>query len=141
MSDNSLVNLGELSKPFTVLIEKISHAVGTLYEPVKIEKVAKAEAKAAKIKAQSEIEVTDLQRRAEQRRFEEEERNQKNMEDITAKAGPHLNQDANPEAMDDDWIANFFDKCRIVSNSEMQSLWSQVLAGEANSSWYLFKKN
>ncbi len=34
--------------------------------------------------------------------------------------------------MDDDWIANFFDKCRIVSDSEIQSLWARVLAGEAN---------
>ena len=34
--------------------------------------------------------------------------------------------------MEEDWIANFFDKCRIVSDSEMQSLWARVLAGEAN---------
>ena len=54
------------------------------------------------------------------------------MEDITAKAAPHLNEDANPDAMDDDWVANLFDKCRIVSDDEMQSLWARVLAGEAN---------
>ncbi len=133
MSDNSLVNLGELSKPVTVLIEKTSKAVGTLYEPRRIRNVAKAEAKAEKIKAETEIEITDLQMRAEQRRLEEEARNQKNMEDITAKAAPHINEDANPEAMDNDWIANFFDKCRIISDSEMQSLWARLLAGEANS--------
>ncbi|MCA1623049.1 MAG: DUF2806 domain-containing protein [Acidobacteria bacterium] len=34
--------------------------------------------------------------------------------------------------IEDDWIANFFDKCRIVSDKEMKSLWSKVLAGEAN---------
>ena len=77
MSNNSLVNLGELSKPATVLIEKISDAVGTLYEPVHIVKVAEGEVKAAKIKAESEIEITDLQRRAERRRFEEDARHQK----------------------------------------------------------------
>ena len=54
------------------------------------------------------------------------------MEDITAKALPHLEQDADPDAMEDDWIANFFDKCRIVSDDDMQKLWSRVLAGEAN---------
>ena len=54
------------------------------------------------------------------------------MEDITAKAAPHLNEDANPNAIEDDWIANFFDKCRIVSDGEMQSLWARVLVGEAN---------
>ena len=34
--------------------------------------------------------------------------------------------------MENDWIVNFFDKSRIVSDNEMQDLWSRVLAGEAN---------
>ena len=54
------------------------------------------------------------------------------MEDITAKALPSLSEDANPDSFEDDWIVNFFDKCRIVSDKEMQELWSLVLAGEAN---------
>ena len=35
--------------------------------------------------------------------------------------------------MDNDWTVNFFDKCRIVSDDDMQTLWSRILAGEANS--------
>lgn len=132
MSDNPLANVGDLGKPFDTLVKKIAKGVGTLYEPRRIRNVAEAEAEASKIKAESEIEITDLHRRAEQRRIEEEAKHQKNMEDITAKAAPHLNENANPDAMEDDWIANFFDKCRIVSDGEMQSLWSRVLAGEAN---------
>lgn len=132
MSDNPLANVGDLGKPFDTLVKKIAKGVGTLYEPRRIKNVAKAEAEAEKIKAASDIEITDLHRRAEQRRIEEEAKHQKNMEDITAKAAPHLNKDANPDAIEDDWIANFFDKCRIVSDGEMQSLWSRVLAGEAN---------
>ena len=31
-----------------------------------------------------------------------------------------------------DWMANFFDKCRIISDEEMQGLWAKVLSGEAN---------
>ena len=54
------------------------------------------------------------------------------MEDITAKAVPQLNENANPNSMENDWIVNFFDKSRIVSDDEMQGLWSRVLAGEAN---------
>ena len=132
MSDNPLANVGDLAKPFDTLVKKIAKGVGTLYEPRRIKNVAKAEAEAEKIKTASEIEITDLHRRAEQRRIEEEAKHQKNMEDITAKAAPHLNEDANPDAMDDDWVANLFDKCRIVSDDEMQSLWARVLAGEAN---------
>lgn len=132
MSDGLLANVGDLAQPFDTLVKKIAKGVGTLYEPRRIKNVAKAEAEAEKIKAASEIEITDLHRRAEQRRIEEEAKHQKNMEDITAKAAPHLNEDANPDAMDDDWVANLFDKCRIVSDDEMQSLWARVLAGEAN---------
>ena len=140
MSNNSIINLGELSKPVTVLIEKISDAVGTIYEPHQITRVAKAEAKADKIRAESDIEITDLQIRAEQRMREEETRNQKNIEDITTKTVPHINENANPEGMDDDWIANLFNKCRIVSDDEMQSLWARVLATEANSPGSLSKR-
>ena len=129
---NSIIDLGKLSKPIDTLIKKIAKGVGGSVEPWQIERVAKAEAEAARIKAESEIEKTDLHRRALHRLVEEEARHQKNMEDITAKALPQLNKEAEPDAMEDDWITNFFDKGRIVSDNEMQSLWSQVLAGEAN---------
>jgi len=33
---NSLINLGEISKPATVLVEKISDAVGRLFKPIKL---------------------------------------------------------------------------------------------------------
>ena len=136
-------NVGDLVKPIDTLIHKISDATGVLYEPRRIRREAKAESDAAItsakaeaavdiIKAESEIEITDLHQRAAQRLIQEEAKRQKNIEDITAKAMPHLNEEAKPNAMEDDWIVNFFDKCRIVSDSEMQSLWSRVLAGEAN---------
>ena len=38
-----------------------------------------------------------------------------------------------PELVENDWITNFFDKCRTVSDSDMQRLWAYVLATEANS--------
>lgn len=133
MSDNPLVNLGELSKPATVLIEKISDAVGGIFKPYQIVRVAKAEAEAEKIRADSEIVVKDIHRRAMHRFLEEEAKKQKNMEDITQKALPNLNDDAKSENVENDWITNFFDKCRLISDSEMQGLWSRVLSGEANS--------
>lgn len=131
-TSNSLVNLSGLTKPADTLIKKVSDAVGGWFAPYQIRRVAKAEAEAALIKAQSEIEITDLHRRAAHRFIEEEAQRQKNMENITAKALPQLDENAKPESMDNDWVANFFDKCRIVSDDEMQGLWSRVLAGEAN---------
>ncbi len=63
---------------------------------------------------------------------EEEAKRQSNMENIISKALPQLDDTGDPSQMDDDWITNFFDKCRIVSDDEMQNLWSRVLSGEAN---------
>lgn len=129
----SLVNLGKLSKPADTLIKKVSSAVGGIFEPWQIKRVAKAEAEANLIKAKSEIEITDLHRRAMHRFVEEEAIRQKNMETITEKAIPRLKDGSDPSKMEDDWVTNFFDKSRIVSDSEMQDLWASILAGEANS--------
>ena len=54
------------------------------------------------------------------------------MEGIARKALLDLDAHARPDAIEDDWIAHFFDKCRLISDDEMQSLWARVLAGEAN---------
>ena len=135
MSDDnstSLVNLGELSKPANTLIEKVSFAIGGVFEPWQIKRVAKAEAEASLIKAESEIKITDLHRRAMHRFVEEEANRQENMEEITKKSIPHLDETSNPANMEDDWLTNFFDKSRIVSDEEMQTIWANVLAGEAN---------
>lgn len=128
----SLVNIGELSKPADTLIKKVSSAVGGLFEPWQIKRVAKAEAEANLIKAKAEIEITDLHRRAMHRFVEEEASRQDNMEKITEKALPQLQETADPSKMENDWVTNFFDKSRIISDDQMQNLWSSILAGEAN---------
>ncbi len=133
MSDpNSMINLGELSKPATVLIEKISDAVGGIFKPYQIKRIAKAEAAASLVEAESQIQITELHRRAMHRFIEEEAQKQANIETITSDSLPLLEDNSSPEKVEDDWITNFFDKCRIVSDAEMQQLWSKVLAGEAN---------
>lgn len=131
--DGFLINLGDLSKPATVLVEKISDALGGYFKPYQIKRVAKAEAEAEIIKAQAQIEVTELQRRTLERFVAEEAKKQENIEKITEKAIPELEDSAKPQNIEDDWITNFFDKCRIISDNEMQSLWAKVLSGEGNS--------
>ena len=128
----NLIDLKSLTKPAEMLIKKISNAAGILYEPNRIKREAEAQAKADLIKAKSEIEITGLQKRSARRWMIEEMIHQQNMESITAKALPQLNENADASQMDDDWLANFFAKCRIVSNDEMQTLWSRILAGQAN---------
>jgi Protein of unknown function (DUF2806) len=134
MSDgNSIINLGDISKPAVVLIEKISDAVGGLWKPTQIRRLASAEADANRIKAIADIEITELQQRALQRFVLEEAKKQENIESITKKALLYLKEDAEPANIEDDWIVNVFEKCRLISDEQMQLLWAKILAGEANS--------
>lgn len=131
---NPLINIGDLAKPATTLIEKISDAIGGLYRPRQIKRIAQAEAEAEKIRALAKIEIDDeLQKRALTRFVAEETRKQLNIESITSKAIEDLSEDARPQDMEADWIAHFFDRGKLISDEKMQSLWAKVLAGEANS--------
>lgn len=134
MADNntSLINLGDLSKPATVLIEKISEAIGGVFKPYQIRRVAEAEAQAKKIEAVAEIKIKDLQQRALRRFLAEETIKQNNMENIIRKALPYLKADAKPQNIENDWITNFFDKSKLISDEQMQVLWAKILSGEGN---------
>ena len=118
-------------------INKISGAVSWYTAPRQIIRVAEAEAEAelirAKSKAESEnVELFDLIKRAEFRSTVEQIEQQMNLEKIMLKTLFRLSEDAHPENMDDDWIRNHFDRCRNVSDEDMQELWAKILAGEAN---------
>ena len=140
MDSSSLVNLGDITKPATVLVEKISDAVGGIFKPHQMRRVAKAEADIALIQAQNEIEITALHQRGLLRWVEEIAEQQFNMEEITSKALPLVGEDASPQFMHKDWITNFFSKCRGISDSGMQELWARILAGEANRSGSFSRK-
>jgi len=135
MNDGSpLINidLKGVAKTAETLIEKVSDAVGGIAKPGQIVRVAKAAAKAELIRAENRIEISETEERALQRMVHEEGKRQENIENITAKTIPLLSEDAKPEDVEDDWITHFFDKCRLVSDEEMQTLWSSVLAGQSN---------
>lgn len=144
-------DLGGVSEPAKALIEKCGDALGAMAHPYQIVRIAKAEAKASVIKAEAGIEVrkinalgnlevSEVQKRAVERLLFEEGKKQQNMEGIVAKALPEVSEEADPSQIDDDWLGNFFDKCRLVSDQEMQFLWGKVLAGEANASGTYSKK-
>ena len=132
----SLVDLSGFSKPANTLVTKIANAFGRQFDPSQRIRMAEAEAQADRIlrvsATETDIEVADLRQRAATRFANEEMTKQLNMESIIEKAIPNLNDDANPEEMENDWIMNFFDKCRMVSDGEMQQIWAGILAGEGN---------
>lgn len=51
---------------------------------------------------------------------------------ITTIAGQNMLPTAKPEQVDDDWLAQFMDKARLVSNEQFQILWGNILAEECN---------
>lgn len=132
-NETALVNIGDLAKPATTLIERVSDAIGGVFKPFQIRRVAEAEADAMITTAKAEIEITDLQHRAFRRFLTEEAKKQANLEAITAKAIPSLGEESEPQNIEEDWLVNFLDKARLISDEEMQELWARVLAGEANS--------
>ena len=124
---------GAISEPVTVLVERVSDAVGGLLKPWQIKRVAQANSDAALILAKGELEVTDLQRRTGERLLVEEMRKQEHMEQILSQAIPHIDDEtASPQDIDQDWIANFFERGRLVSDQTVRELWARILAGEAN---------
>ena len=136
----SIVNLGELSRPATVLIEKVSEGFAGYFKPFQIKRVANAEAEADRIRAASRIEVSDMEERALARMVAEEGQKQENIEEITRKAIPNLSDAARPEDIERDWLTHFFDRCRLISNDEMQMIWANILAGQANAPGSFSKK-
>lgn len=130
---NANASLGDLVQPATVLIERISEVIGGALLPLHMERVAKAQAKVELINAKTKIKITEMEQRALQRSLYEEVRKQKNIESIVSQALPQLDAGAKPEAIEGDWIVNFFDKCRLVSDQAMQDIWAKILAGETNS--------
>lgn len=132
VTDIDIFGIGKLAEPAKLLIEKVSIVFEGVFRPFQIVRVAKAEAKAKVISTRSRIKEKSLERRAEQRWRAEQCLHQQNMESITKQAIPLLDKKANPKQIENDWISNFFDKCRIISNSDMQQLWARILASEAN---------
>jgi hypothetical protein len=128
-----VLDVGKLTEPITVAIKKISHALGWAVEPLQTVRIAKAEVKARAILAEGDMDVADsIQQRTTQRVLQEEALKQRNIESITLKALPQLREDSRPDHVDNDWIANFFDRCKLISDEEFQDLWSRILAGEMN---------
>ena len=136
MSDLSQSDAGGLTTPVSILVEKIANAFGRHFDPQQTVRMAEAEAKAYQIvelgKADTDTRVAELRHRAAARFANEEMTKQANMESIIEKASKYVTDDAKPEDMEDDWIRNVLDKCRIVSDDDMKNLWARILAGEAN---------
>lgn len=124
------LSLSGLSEPGTKLIEKISDAIGVLYEPTRIRKKAKAEAEAKRTELISRLELEGIEKRAVERFLKRETKRQENIENITMQAAQSLSESDNVSDIDEDWIEAFFRECEDISDEQMQMLWGRILSEE-----------
>ena len=124
--------IGNWSDTATALVNRVSEAIGGIARPHQIRRIAKAKADAKITETLANIACSDLEQRALLRSIKEEGMRQKNIEQITMKATNQLENNAKPNDIKNDWITNFFDKCKNVTDEEMQGLWARILADEAN---------
>lgn len=126
----SLASLDGLSKPLTKLIETVGRGIGVVYEPTRIRRRARADASALVVLAEAEVEAETIRQRTIRRLINREEVRQENLERIVEAAGPQLPPSVAEEPVSADWTARFLDAGQDVSDSEVQQLWSRILAGE-----------
>jgi Protein of unknown function (DUF2806) len=129
-----------LSDSVKIFTKRMSDEVGAFTKPYHVKRLARAKADAAIIKAENESTLTEIQERGLRRMAMEEGRRQENIENIAMKAIEHIKEDARPEVVNGDWISNFFDKCRLVSDQDMQILWAKLLAAETNAPQSISKR-
>lgn len=127
-----LSDLAGLSEPLTKLIETVGQGCGAVYEPIKITRKAKAEAKTKIILANADKEVSLIEQRMQERIYNKELNRQKNIEAITQNAAKELenNTSVSKTPVDPDWVTRFYEDCQDVSDEEMQTLWGRILADE-----------
>ncbi len=61
----------------------------------------------------------------------------RNCKNVVENAKRYLKDNARPDEIDESWLDFYFDKVRIVSDEEVQAVWSRILAEEANKPGYI----
>ena len=141
---NDGLGLGKAGK---ALVDKVATACGALYASRGKIRDAKADAEVTRIDAvpaeAAPAKNNELTNRAARRVEGEQVREQKNIESIVAQAAKLLPPDTPEETvhnMDEDKVAAMLNMFKTVSNEEMQSLWAQIMAGEAKKPGAFSKK-
>jgi hypothetical protein len=121
------IDVGKLSEPLSKLIEATRAAIGTVYEPTHIRRIAKARADALII---SDEGLSELGRRAANRVASQELRRQEVIDRVVEKAMAELPDRVSASPVDPGWVTRFFADCQDVSDEGLQAIWAKILAAE-----------
>lgn len=132
MDQPSIEDVAKVSKSFAPLIKRLLDEFGLFVAPHHIKRITNAKNQANLSRAESELEIADLQDRAKRRLEIEDLQHQQNMESILLQALPEIKDDAKPDGTETDWLSKFVGESRHFSDPDMQILWAKILAGEVN---------
>ena len=144
--------LKNLSEPMVKLIDAIRSATGTLYEPTRIKKEAKAKAQAQVYEKIGELVCDELEHRGLRFFIQQQGKKQLNIDNIIEKSlkqqlaldAPSETKNKNlaekyyasdqkentQEEIEDSWINDFFDLCQNASEDQIQEIWAALLRME-----------
>lgn len=138
-------------EPANKLIDAVSSAIGKVYEPTHVKRMANAHAHEINVigKALSENadipivydkggisadikDYDDFVKRTQGRMAYQELRKQQNIESVTEQAYQLLENETqcSNEPVSQDWMIRFFNSVEDISEIQMQSIWAKILAGE-----------
>lgn len=126
---NSLISFDGFSDVVNNLIDKISNAVGWVLSHDTPKKIA-VDTYIKDIQESNFDAITKASLISNAKKTIKEYSNQR---DIVSMAINTLNPSARPNDVDEDWLLQFMDKTRLVSNSDFQIIWAKILAEECNS--------
>lgn len=143
-----------LVSPTEKLIASVQGAIGKIYEPRYVKKMADAKAHEILVLGEAMRNMCDIPiaynkdclelntkdtdefiKRTQSRMAYQELVKQQNIESVVSQSYDLLNggPDITSEPVDNDWLLRFFNSVQNVSNDEMQKIWAKILAGEIQS--------
>jgi len=143
-----------LASPVEKLIETVAGAIGTLYEPLYVKKMAEAKAREFEIIGESlrknrdigflyengsitgsNMKNKDILKRVKDRIIYQELKNQNNIDAVVNNAYKELKKESkvSDNPVDEDWISRFFNIIKDINSESMQFIWGKILAGEIKS--------
>lgn len=140
-----------LVSPIKKLIDAVTGAIGKVYEPHYIRKIADAKAYEINVIGQAlrgnadvpivydkgeislnTVDFEEFVKRTQNRLAYQELQKQQNIENVANKAYELLEKEetCSADPVNPDWMIRFFNSVEDISDKDMQLLWAKILAGE-----------
>lgn len=136
MRDYNLINLGSIGEPAAGVInnciDKVFGALGWVIKPKDLKQSIIEANKSIIEEIANREDINPIERAAIVSNYKKYVKEYANQMDVLQMALEHLNPDAKPEEVNDDWITFFFDKVKNVTDDYMKAIWGKILAGEFN---------